>query len=212
MGLNAQTKSPCGFCFVEYYTREHAEAALKFVSETVCDERIIRADMDGGFRPGRQYGRGRNGGQIRDERRQDYDPARGGVKPVTGKRGRDGEDKDTLLNSGLSSGRPPAPDKPFPRTTPSSSEVDTKTGGGEITTAETEAVVEVDARGDVEVDARGDVEVADKEIIKSAVGESEPEVDGEKPASKRQRVEVDASDINVSTNDSSTKEVSQEDA
>lgn len=32
MGLNQQTKQPCGFCFVEYYSREHASNCLKFVS------------------------------------------------------------------------------------------------------------------------------------------------------------------------------------
>ena len=32
MGLNQKTKTPCGFCFVEYYRREHAAACLKFVS------------------------------------------------------------------------------------------------------------------------------------------------------------------------------------
>jgi nuclear cap-binding protein subunit 2 len=53
MGLNSKTKTPCGFCFVEYYSREHAAACLKFVSGTVLDDRIIRCDMDGGFKPGR---------------------------------------------------------------------------------------------------------------------------------------------------------------
>ncbi len=82
MGLNMITKTPCGFCFVEYYTLEHTAAALKYVSDTVCDDRVIRCDADGGFKPGRQFGRGRSGGQIRDERRTDIDPARGGVVPI----------------------------------------------------------------------------------------------------------------------------------
>jgi hypothetical protein len=34
MGLNQQTKTPCGFCFVEYYSRDNAAACLKFVSGT----------------------------------------------------------------------------------------------------------------------------------------------------------------------------------
>ena len=70
------------------------------MSGTVCDDRIIRCDMDGGFRPGRQYGRGPSGGQMRDDRTPSYDPARGGggalratrPPPVTGKRGRDSGD------------------------------------------------------------------------------------------------------------------------
>lgn len=79
MGLNNITKTPCGFCFVEYYTRESYMACLKYLSDTICDDRVVRCDADGGFKPGRQFGRGRSGGQVRDERRTDLDPARGGV-------------------------------------------------------------------------------------------------------------------------------------
>jgi nuclear cap-binding protein subunit 2 len=81
MGLNNLLKTPCGFCFVEYYHQEHAQNALKYLSDTVCDERLLRCDADGGFLPGRQFGRGKSGGQIRDERRTDYDPARGRFVP-----------------------------------------------------------------------------------------------------------------------------------
>merc|ERR1719183_3154637 len=42
------------------------------------DDRITRVDWDGGFVEGRQYGRGRSGGQVREEYRTDYDPGRGG--------------------------------------------------------------------------------------------------------------------------------------
>jgi RNA recognition motif-containing protein len=105
MGLNRNTKTPCGFCFVEYYSREHAAAALKYVSGTICDDRIIRCDMDGGFRPGRQYGRGQSGGQIRDERRENYDPARGGPSAST----------QLLLHKGLSSRRDGRPPEPAPK-------------------------------------------------------------------------------------------------
>lgn len=93
MGLNMKTKTPCGFCFVEYYTTEHAAAALKFVSGTKCDDRVIRCDMDTGFKPGRQYGRGISGGQVRDERRGDFDSNRGGIVPRTAghKRSHDGK-------------------------------------------------------------------------------------------------------------------------
>lgn len=79
MGLNMITKTPCGFCFVEYYNQDHMKSALKYVSGTVCDDRVIRCDADGGFKPGRQYGRGRSGGQIRDERRDHIDVSRGGM-------------------------------------------------------------------------------------------------------------------------------------
>jgi nuclear cap-binding protein subunit 2 len=49
-----------------------------FINETKVDERIIRTDVDPGFKPGRQYGRGKSGGQVRDEHREDYDEGRGG--------------------------------------------------------------------------------------------------------------------------------------
>ena len=78
MGLNLITKEPCGFAFVEYFTREAAEAALNFVSGTLCDARAIRCDLDGGFRNGRQYGRGKSGGQRRDDYRVNYDAGRSG--------------------------------------------------------------------------------------------------------------------------------------
>ncbi|XP_027132398.1 nuclear cap-binding protein subunit 2 [Larimichthys crocea] len=78
IGLDKVKKTACGFCFVEYYTRTGAENAMRFINGTRLDDRIIRTDWDAGFKEGRQYGRGKSGGQVRDEYRQDYDPARGG--------------------------------------------------------------------------------------------------------------------------------------
>jgi len=79
MGLNKNSKTPCGFCFVEYADPSSASTAQRHVSGTKLDERIIKADLDPGFEDGRQWGRShRNGGQIRDDYRVDYDPGRGG--------------------------------------------------------------------------------------------------------------------------------------
>ncbi|XP_015792224.1 nuclear cap-binding protein subunit 2 [Tetranychus urticae] len=78
LGLNRITKTPCGFCFIEYYDREDAHNAIRYIGGTRLDERIIRTDWDAGFIEGRQYGRGKAGGQVRDEYRTDYDPGRGG--------------------------------------------------------------------------------------------------------------------------------------
>ena len=64
MGLDKHRKTPCGFCFVVYYTRSDAEDAVKYLNGTYVDERPIRADFDWGFVEGRQYGRGRTGGQV----------------------------------------------------------------------------------------------------------------------------------------------------
>jgi RNA recognition motif-containing protein len=93
MGLNKETKAPCGFCFVEYYTYDHACACLKYISGTMCDGQIIRCELDGGFKPGRQFGRGKSGGQVRDERRllpNSNRPVLQESSPLTGaKRGRE---------------------------------------------------------------------------------------------------------------------------
>ncbi|KAI7751603.1 hypothetical protein M8C21_019150 [Ambrosia artemisiifolia] len=57
-----------------YYSREDTEDAVKYISGTILDDRPIRVDFDWGFQDGRQWGRGRSGGQVRDEYRTDYDP------------------------------------------------------------------------------------------------------------------------------------------
>ncbi|KAG4070608.1 hypothetical protein HA402_013528 [Bradysia odoriphaga] len=78
MGLDKFKKTPCGFCFIEYYIREDAENSMRYINGTRLDDRIVRVDWDAGFIEGRQYGRGKSGGQVRDEYRTDYDSGRGG--------------------------------------------------------------------------------------------------------------------------------------
>ncbi|KAK3857380.1 hypothetical protein Pcinc_036368 [Petrolisthes cinctipes] len=82
MGLDKFRKTPCGFCFVEYFTREDAEMCMRYVNGTRLDDRIVRTDWDAGFIEGRQYGRGKSGGQVRDEYRTDYDSGRGGYGKI----------------------------------------------------------------------------------------------------------------------------------
>lgn len=110
MGLDRIRKTPCGFCFVEYFTRAAADNSVRFLSGSKLDERVIRVDYDVGFEPGRQFGRGRSGGQVRDEYRMDYDPGRGGY----GKVAQTGMNGMQLWNEG-SGGRNmrqgPAPDR-----------------------------------------------------------------------------------------------------
>ncbi|XTI83048.1 nuclear cap-binding protein subunit 2 [Cenococcum geophilum] len=84
MGLDRYQKTPCGFCFVEYYTHQDALDCMKYIGGTKLDERIIRTDLDEGFTEGRQYGRGKSGGQVRDEYRDEYDPGRGGYGRAIG--------------------------------------------------------------------------------------------------------------------------------
>jgi nuclear cap-binding protein subunit 2 len=69
MGLDRLKKTPCGFCFVEYEERKHALLAVANLSGTKLDGSIIRVELDAGFQPGRQYGRGRWGGQVRHDRK-----------------------------------------------------------------------------------------------------------------------------------------------
>lgn len=56
MGLDRFNKTPCGFCFVEYYSHQDALDCMKYIGGTKLDERIIRTDLDPGFQEGRQYG------------------------------------------------------------------------------------------------------------------------------------------------------------
>ncbi|XP_059621143.1 nuclear cap-binding protein subunit 2 [Phlebotomus argentipes] len=82
MGLDKFKKTPCGFCFVEYYSRIDSEMAMRYINGTRLDDRLIRVDWDAGFVEGRQYGRGKSGGQVRDEYRTDYDSGRGGYGKI----------------------------------------------------------------------------------------------------------------------------------
>jgi hypothetical protein len=55
-------------CFLNnprYYTREDAENAIRYINGTRLDDRIVRTDWDAGFKEGKQYGRGKSGGQVR---------------------------------------------------------------------------------------------------------------------------------------------------
>ena len=47
-----------------YYVREDAKKAMCYINRTKLDDRIIRTDWDAGFIEGRQFGRGRTGGQV----------------------------------------------------------------------------------------------------------------------------------------------------
>ncbi|KAH9421846.1 Nuclear cap-binding protein subunit 2 [Dermatophagoides pteronyssinus] len=82
IGLDKFRKTPCGFCFVEFHEREDALRAMQWINGTRLDNRIIRCDWDAGFIEGRQFGRGKSGGQIRDEYRENFDPDRGGYGKI----------------------------------------------------------------------------------------------------------------------------------
>jgi len=44
MGLDRFNKTPCGFCFVEYYRRADTEDAVRFLNGMRLDERVARSD------------------------------------------------------------------------------------------------------------------------------------------------------------------------
>ena len=69
MGLDRKKKTPCGFCFVVMESRADALSAVSLLSGTKLDGKIIRVELDAGFQPGREYGRGKSGGQVRTERK-----------------------------------------------------------------------------------------------------------------------------------------------
>jgi len=77
MGLDRFKKTPCGFAFVEYYHRSDALEAVASLSGTKLDGKVIRVELDAGFRPGRELGRGKSGGQIRHDHRSQQNDDRG---------------------------------------------------------------------------------------------------------------------------------------
>ena len=78
MGLDRFKFTPCGFCFIIYNEPKEALNAVKYLSDTKLDDKNISIDLDPGFEDGRQFGRGKNGGQVSDELKFEHDAARGG--------------------------------------------------------------------------------------------------------------------------------------
>lgn len=104
VGLDRQKLTPCGFCFVVYYNRKDTEDCVKYLNGLMVDGRLIRVDFDwGGQFDTRQYGRGRSGGQVRDEFREDFDPDRGGWGSMV--------QKNLMSMAARSRGRRPAGDE-----------------------------------------------------------------------------------------------------
>ncbi|MGK3744710.1 MAG: nuclear cap-binding protein subunit 2 [Bacillariaceae sp.] len=84
MGQDRFHHTPCGFGFVEYVHREDALLSISNLSSTKLDGRIIRVELDAGFQSGRQYGRGKSGGQVRDDKRKgQIDPERNNKRQRT---------------------------------------------------------------------------------------------------------------------------------
>ena len=71
IGVNKRNFNFCGFCFVEYFTREDAKKAIEMLNNFTVGDRRITIDFDLGFHEGREYGRGRRGGQAEEEKKND---------------------------------------------------------------------------------------------------------------------------------------------
>ncbi|TBT97782.1 hypothetical protein CWI37_2075p0010 [Hamiltosporidium tvaerminnensis] len=69
MGVNSKTLEVCGFCFVEFYSREGVFNSLMFNGFRI-DGCYIKVEIDYGFREGRQYGRGDYGGQVQKDKKR----------------------------------------------------------------------------------------------------------------------------------------------
>lgn len=108
LGLQRFDRTPCGFAFVEFKERSAALDAVRCVSGRKLLGRRIRVELDAGFKPGRQYGRGVSGNQVRDDRRGAVDPdRRGGARGRKrsrddggGDRRRDGDGAGDAATSG----------------------------------------------------------------------------------------------------------------
>lgn len=68
MGLNRNTLRFCGFCFVEFYATDAAEAAVRYMNGFRLDLGPLAIDKDYGFVEGRQYGRGMFGGRVKADK------------------------------------------------------------------------------------------------------------------------------------------------
>jgi RNA recognition motif-containing protein len=74
MGLDRNTREPCGFAFVEFFSRSAAMYAVHYLSGSKLDDQPVRIEIDRGHleqEPDRKFGRSRSGGQVRDEINRD---------------------------------------------------------------------------------------------------------------------------------------------
>lgn len=57
LGIDRETREPCGFCFVEYVTRKDAEDCLKYINGMHMREeaKSIYVDWDVGYTEGREF-------------------------------------------------------------------------------------------------------------------------------------------------------------
>lgn len=83
IGVNKATLEPCGFAFVVYKTREDAMYAIKTLNGTRLNNQPIRTDIDPGFIEGRQYGRGKEGNQVRQDNQKPFVSVPTSISPAS---------------------------------------------------------------------------------------------------------------------------------
>ena len=66
-GVNRLDLSPCGFCFVEFYHSRFGVFCMLNSNGLKLNSRVLKVDIDEGFKEGRQYGRGKEGGQLKED-------------------------------------------------------------------------------------------------------------------------------------------------
>ena len=64
MGLNKYTQKPCGFCFIKFDSHLEALDAVSLCNNIEIDEKMIKVELDFGFRTDRRFGRGNTGKYI----------------------------------------------------------------------------------------------------------------------------------------------------
>jgi nuclear cap-binding protein subunit 2 len=63
MGIDDRDE-PCGFCFVVYHNLEDARMSVMVLHEAFLDGNIIKVELDPGWEPGREKGRGKEGRRV----------------------------------------------------------------------------------------------------------------------------------------------------
>ena len=97
MGLDRFKKVPCGFAFVEFRHRIDALGAVANLTGTKLDGLPIRVELDAGFKPGRQYGRGTRTSSNRRDFNHRNNSERGGSLPVRVRMHSNGPGGDSLV-------------------------------------------------------------------------------------------------------------------
>jgi len=66
-GINRIDLSQCGFCFIEFSNIKTPIICFINKNGLTLNKRRLRIDLDQGFIEGRQFGRGRKGGQLLED-------------------------------------------------------------------------------------------------------------------------------------------------